>query len=86
MDKPKSITYDNIIIPVDSIADVERPMVPSGAKPHIIVSLKSGRTIDTEFPSEEACEKRFQDFMKLFEPVDWNIVEESTDEPADAAE
>ena len=78
-EKPKAITFDNIIIPVDSIADVERTLTPSGAKPHIIVTLKSGRAIDTEFPNELACEKRFQDFMKLFEPADWNIPEEMVD-------
>lgn len=71
--KPEYITFDNIIIKVADIVDVERTDTPQGQLPHMIVNLSSGRSIDTEFPSEAACEARYQDFMKLFEPADWNI-------------
>ena len=84
--KPEYITYDNIIIKVDSILDVEKTDTPSGGKPHMIVNLSSGRSIDTEFPTEAAREKRYQDFMNLFEPADWEIKPEDAGVETKSAE
>lgn len=74
MEKPQYITFDNIIIKVDSIVDVERPNNADGTKTHVVVNLSSGRSIDTTCPTEAVADARYKMFMDLLNPQDWDVL------------
>ena len=63
------IFFNNILVRVDSIDTVERT-----DDNHLIVTLRSGRTLDNTYPSKDLLDKHQQMFMDLLKPADFDVV------------
>ncbi len=74
MQETKFIKFDNVIVRVDEIMNVEFPETIDGkeTKFTIITNLKSGRSITTTCPDEYAYAARKRLYDELLNPVDWD--------------
>ena len=66
------ITFNDVIVAVKDIVDVERPNTEP--RDTIIINLSSGRSIENKYPSKEAADEIYAKFEDLFKPADFNYV------------
>lgn len=71
---PNAIMFDNIIVPVNKIVDVEFPETINGSdeKYHIVIVLESSRIITMKCNDEKTYNARKSLFTNLFKPEDWD--------------
>lgn len=65
------ITFDDVIINVNEIVDIERPNTTT--RDTLIVNLTSGRTIEAKRPSAEDVDALVKKLNDLFQTKDFNI-------------
>lgn len=66
------ITFNDVIVSVKDIVDVERPATEK--RDTIVINLSSGRTIENKYPTAEAADEIYAKFVDLFKPADFNYV------------